>query len=53
METPSQLIFELESEPGMNFTLSQMESTEDSVNAWKTGWPGNPTNLDTWLDMTS
>ncbi len=56
METPSQLIFELEPEPegGTNFTLRHMECSEGAANDLKrSGWPGNLTNLDTWLDMTS
>jgi|SaaInlStandDraft_2_1057019.scaffolds.fasta_scaffold416844_1 hypothetical protein len=47
MKTPSQLLFELETEPegGTNFTLRHMENTDGAANDLKrSGWPGNLTS---------
>ena len=53
VKVPTQLIFELEAdEGGTNFTLKHTEDTgETADDLRKSGWPGDMTNLDAWLDM--
>ena len=54
MKAPTQLVFELKAVAGggTSFTLRHMDETgEEAGELRKSGWPGNMTNLDTWLDM--
>jgi uncharacterized protein YndB with AHSA1/START domain len=54
MKAPTQLVFELKAVAGngTNLTLRHMDETGEAAGELrKSGWPGNMTNLDTWLDM--
>ncbi len=54
MTAPARLVFELETVAvgGTNLTLRLMDVTEEVASGLRdSGWPGNMTNLDTWVDM--